>query len=261
MNDKHKPEFEKLAFEIKRIIGSRKTYFMLNEGNWGDSLIREGTEKFFKDNLICYEKIENISQISFDFLHRWENIFNIIKIYKRSVLIFSGSGAFCKHYDRCDLIKKLACKFNKVIILPSTFEFPVDFPKNVTVYVRDKYQSHENIPNANFCHDMAFYLDLKSDNAIEKSVHILRQDVESSNKKTNQTTIDLSSMGNHTTPIDGFVREIGSYENIHTDRLHVAIAATLLGRNVSIYANNYFKIKAIFYSSIKDYYPNAKFFN
>ena len=259
MHKKHKPEFEKLALEIKRIIGNRKTYFMLNDGNWGDSLIREGTEKFLNENVITYEKVEETSKFAFNFLSNWKNILNVLRIYKRSVLIFSGSGAFCKYYDRSILINKLAWKFKYIIILPSTFEYPVTFPKNVIAYVRDKFQSQKNLPRAKFCHDMAFYLELSSPEATENLIKIFRKDVESSKINIDKNSIDLSAMGKHDTPIENFVNKIGTYDNIHTDRLHVAIAATLLGRNVSIYANNYFKIKSIYDSSMKDYFVNIKF--
>lgn len=46
-------------------------------------------------------------------------------------------------------------------------------------------------------------------------------------------------------------------KTVHTDRLHIAISAALLGINVDLHANNYYKIREIYLYSLKDKYPNV----
>jgi len=55
-----------------------------------------------------------------------------------------------------------------------------------------------------------------------------------------------------------FLTEINAFEEIHTNRLHIAIGAALLGKQVKLYANNYYKIRAIYEYSFKDKFDNVK---
>ncbi|TCB73244.1 exopolysaccharide biosynthesis protein [Acinetobacter sp. ANC 3781] len=49
-----------------------------------------------------------------------------------------------------------------------------------------------------------------------------------------------------------FLNLINLYEEIHTDRLHVAIGASLLGKKVKIYNNGYYKCKGVYEKSMKE---------
>ncbi|MER2491831.1 polysaccharide pyruvyl transferase family protein [Catenovulum sediminis] len=52
---------------------------------------------------------------------------------------------------------------------------------------------------------------------------------------------------------------IARFDNVRTNRLHVAIVAALLGKNVEFYDNSYFKCRAVYEHSIKGKYPKVKF--
>ncbi|GFD77581.1 hypothetical protein KUL118_04430 [Tenacibaculum sp. KUL118] len=54
-----------------------------------------------------------------------------------------------------------------------------------------------------------------------------------------------------------FLSHINAFDTVNTNRLHVAIAATKLGKKVNLYGNNYFKIRAIYEFSLKGKYPNV----
>ncbi len=56
-----------------------------------------------------------------------------------------------------------------------------------------------------------------------------------------------------------FLNFINKFKVVKTDRLHVAIAAAMLGKNVTMYGNAYFKSKAIFDHSIDEKFKNVKF--
>lgn len=55
-----------------------------------------------------------------------------------------------------------------------------------------------------------------------------------------------------------FIRAITGRDRIRTDRLHVTIAAAILGKPVEFFPNNYFKCAAVFAHSIRDRYPSVK---
>jgi exopolysaccharide biosynthesis predicted pyruvyltransferase EpsI len=55
-----------------------------------------------------------------------------------------------------------------------------------------------------------------------------------------------------------FVAAIDTFNVVRTDRLHVAITAGLLGKDVEFYPNNYFKCAAVFEHSIEGKFPNIR---
>jgi exopolysaccharide biosynthesis predicted pyruvyltransferase EpsI len=118
-------------------------------------------------------------------------------------------------------------------------------------------------PDARFCHDMAFFLDLIDSPPVKNSGYFFREDGEAPSTKPQlppaETNRDLSKFGRAQYPVDGFIRTIASYREIHTNRLHIGIAAALLGRQTYLSGNNYFKIRAIYKSSMEGTYPSVKF--
>ena len=50
---------------------------------------------------------------------------------------------------------------------------------------------------------------------------------------------------------------LSKFKIINTNRLHVAIAGSLLGKRVNLYQNNYYKIKAVYDYSIKENFKNT----
>jgi exopolysaccharide biosynthesis predicted pyruvyltransferase EpsI len=54
------------------------------------------------------------------------------------------------------------------------------------------------------------------------------------------------------------LRFINRYNKIETNRLHVAIAAALLGKNVDLYRNSYYKNEAVYNYSMKNKFPNLR---
>lgn len=54
------------------------------------------------------------------------------------------------------------------------------------------------------------------------------------------------------------LRFLSSFDELNTNRLHIAIAGALLGKQVNVRANNYFKVRAIYDLSLKDRYPNVR---
>jgi len=98
-----------------------------------------------------------------------------------------------------------------------------------------------------------------------ETVYVFRTDVEKTNYKIPKGNIDLSKMlelSSCNTLLSQlscfhFLNEINLYKVIHTNRLHVAIAAAMLGKQVYIYSNNYYKVKAIYNFSLKNKFANV----
>ncbi len=226
-------------------------YYYANPGNWGDALIRYATLRIFDDINLRYTELKKIQR------PKWA-------LPWIGTVIFGGGGAWCRFWDHSDMVEKLRKEFRcKVIILPSTFEHPLPFPRTL-FFTRDKYESRRAMPQALFCHDMVFYLEnslppLNSEPGSGKGF-FFRTDIESSGKiPIPAENIDLSKQGNHFSEAGPFFDAINRFAAIYTDRLHVAIAGCLLHKEVHIYPGGYFKNRAVYLSSIKDHFDNVHF--
>lgn len=54
------------------------------------------------------------------------------------------------------------------------------------------------------------------------------------------------------------LRMLNRYEEVRTNRLHLAIAGALLGKTVKFYPNSYYKCEAVYRFSMKDRFPNVQ---
>lgn len=240
-------EFNELKKTILKETEGENVYYLPNPGNWGDGLIRYGTLKFFNDINLKYTELTP------------KKIDWIIPFLKGGVVLYGGGGAWCNNWYN-NYVNKLSKRF-KVIVLPSTYEIGNNY-RNVIFFSRDKFQSLKTIPNAKFAHDMALYISdefTTGEKGLGKGF-FFREDKESANNfSLPKNNIDISHKGNHLTPVENFFKELDMYEEIYTDRLHVAIASCLLGKKVYLFSANYFKIEAIYNSSLKNNFENLIF--
>ena len=184
----------------------------------------------------------------------------IIPFVLGGIYIYGGSGAWCKHYNTGEKYIKIFSKRFKTIVLPSTYDKTFEYPK-VEFYCRDMQESQSNMPSATFCHDLAFYLTPQPKNKATKDVgHFFRRDAERNQLHAlPKDNWDISRDGKQLNDAYEFIEHINSFKTIYTDRLHVAIAGTLIGKEVHIFSNNYFKTRAIFESSMRNNFKNCTF--
>lgn len=241
-------DFTQLAAHLKEVCADGPTYYFPNPGNWGDGLIRAGALKFFAEAGITVE--EHFTRRDF-----------MVKP-AGGTLIYGGSGAWCSHWNHAvEHVTALKKKF-KVVVLPSTYETSYDVP-DVSFFCRDLFESQQNMPLAKFCHDMAFAIG--DQYAVEApgqgAGYFFRTDREknASRGAIPIGNLDISNKGKHDTDVSGLFEHLNRYATIYTDRLHVAIAGCLLGKTVHLYPNAYFKIRAIYLSSMKDHFQNLVF--
>lgn len=236
--------------------GYNEVYVLKNIGNRGDKLIELGMLQYFSNYKIKVNLLE----------------FNDTS--KEGDLLFvSGGGAFCNNWSHMiQAVKKRYHQFKKIVLLPSTFDlssktvrdWASNLPDHVIVFCREE-ESHKQMSqvakNVYLSIDTAFYFNFeKYKKQGYGNLVCFRKDSESSRNvpfiKDCHHREDLSS-GN-SEDYKYFLNTIAKYENVYTDRLHVAIAATMLGKNVILYSNSYFKNESIFNYSLR-HYPNVKF--
>lgn len=221
-------------------------------GNYGDSLIWHGTKKLLS--------LFNIS----------ENYVEIPSQKSNNILFIDGGGNLVDYYSdvRNFLIEKPDI-YDDIVILPHTIfgEKQVKALNNVsgklTVFCREKVSFHflgERLTKAKVClwHDCAFYNEFSQTTKGEGILNAFRSDKESFVQELPKSNHDISYKGYAKKPLNELIDTMQKYEQVKTDRLHVAIAAALLGKRVELYPNSYFKNKAVFDYSLKRF-PNVSF--
>ncbi|HTX90308.1 MAG TPA: polysaccharide pyruvyl transferase family protein [Anaerolineales bacterium] len=247
-------EFSRLAEIVKQECRGGPTYFMSNRGNWGDALIRLGTKILFRQIGLQYYEMQLHKGRVFQIFERY------LPLVLKGSLIYGGGGAWCKLWDRSPrILDVIASSYRKVIILPSTFELNSFLP-NATYFCRDNYESKAAMPEAIFCHDMAFLIGPRPAREGKGDGSFFRIDKESAGKiPLPANNRDVSLLGTHFADPLPLFDILDAYARIHTDRLHVAIAACLLGKELHFYPGAYFKNKAVYLSSMQGYFKNVHF--
>ena len=212
-------------------------------------MIRHGTLKFFHDINLDYKELTLKKR---DWLH---------PLLRGGTVIYGGGGAWCRLWNHSPRYVTHIRRRFKVIVLPSTYEFSFSIP-NTHFFCRDLFESKRNMPNAVFCHDMAFYIEkqfLCKGGGLGKG-YFFRCDKETAKRiKIPSNNNDISSKGTHLSSISQFFDEINKFATIYTDRLHVSIAACLLNKEVHFYPGSYFKNRAVYMSSMNDQFENVCF--
>lgn len=99
----------------------------------------------------------------------------------------------------------------------------------------------------------------------EGTLRAFRTDVESTAAAAPTGSRDIAKTFSHGTK-NALVCQVGSFhmmsylntfDSVETDRLHVSIAAALLGKKVTLWANSYRKNQAVFEYSMAARYPNV----
>ncbi|WP_424965108.1 polysaccharide pyruvyl transferase family protein [Dinoroseobacter sp. S375] len=256
MSLRHQPCFQELADDLRRFAGDDMVTEIVNSGNWGDALIHAGQAAFLADVGISVDPVP-IGQLRKNkFHHRF-----MAKLRgPRHKAIVTGSGAFRDFYNRPDEIAIAASRFANVFVMPSSFPFrPKLDPERTIFWRRDALESLDGLPEARFCHDMAFYLQPKPRKATKRDGILFRTDIERVDVELPASNVDLSNEGTHRSDIEPFLDRIGDFEVIHTNRLHVGIGGALLGREVHLYASRTRKLESIFKSSLEPFYDNVHY--
>lgn len=268
-----------MARIITARLEGRPAAFFSNPGNLGDALIEAGAQQFLSSNGIAYRfynsrLLRELHEKHFKLAYAKNRLLESLSLgtYVRYPLslteisqtydaaIICGSGGFSNSANVALQIQELCSEyFADVIVLPSTYAIAPNSTRNTLFFSRDRFDSQTTAPFASFCHDMAFYLHPDAAPPPQRSVgYHLRTDNESSGKlPVPDGNFDISNAGIELDTPDRLFHEVAKSALIVTDRLHVCIAAALIGRQVYLFAGNYFKISAIYNSSIAPHFSNV----
>jgi exopolysaccharide biosynthesis predicted pyruvyltransferase EpsI len=228
-----------------------------NPGNAGDGLIERGADVLLNKCGINYSTL------------------TYPEVGASDVILILGSGTFCRPWHHnIERVRFYVAKYQKVCIFPATFDFtfpPVanflrELAPNVIAFCREEvsYSALKTIvpgPERVYLdHDVAFHNDVTAwTGAGIGEINCFRTDSESAGKMIPERNFDISDMGGdaHKTVILDVVKNFGS---VNTDRLHVAVAGALLGKQVLLFVNNYHKNRSVFEYSLKRF-PNVSIGN
>ncbi|SMY02845.1 polysaccharide pyruvyl transferase family protein [Brevibacterium aurantiacum] len=244
-----------LADTIKGLSDGRRIVFSPARGNWGDGLINYGTRQFLADHDLEVEEC-----------HKRDTLTALKSgALTGSVVLVGGSGAWSRNFQLSrDTAQNVAEQADHVIVLPTSYELSSlgDHYGNVTYFARDNVSSMSNVPQAQFCHDMAFYTELQVPDLPNKlwRIFAMRNDREGHDYgKYFPLNIDLSHLGDADyTFVSPLFNIVNNFDVISTDRMHLAIVGAMLGLKVNLVPGNYFKSTDVYRSSLSTNYPKVK---
>lgn len=241
--------------------------YIPNPGNMGDCLIAKATYDFFDHNNLSYRVYSGMCA---------------------DTIVYGGGGIWVKNLYAKSYTKFLAVmkQAKKVVILPCSVSECQDLVdilnERFVVFCRDKrtydyLEAQKTKAKILMSHDMALRM---TDNALQGEVHasyeryqsllsmnetlsklgrvayFFRNDVEQ--KYNFSSDFDLSAqigskkMGKEEVSYAAKVMlsAVDMFDVIVTDRLHVGIAATLMGKEVYLFDNSYGKLSGVYKNSL-----------
>lgn len=176
--------------------------------------------------------------------------------------LICGGGGFCHSYHELmpHVLAVAEMRFERVILLPSTFDASVDPVREAlertraVIFAREResFEQIRTLCDARLAHDCAFFFDYTPYQQAGAEVLLaLRTDQESTGERPIQPENDDISATAGT--LERWLERISSHELIRTDRAHVMIAAALLGKTVEFACSNYFKLPAIATYALGDF--------
>lgn len=237
---------EKIQANRKKLLnlldGSSDITFIKGVGNTGDQLIYAGTR-----------------QLLSNYNYREISVLNLNDTGGHTALI-AGSGAWSKvHHAMPRFLPIIEELYEKVIILPSSFDTSVEFVKQAllktkaTVLAREEesYRRVRTLCSADLAYDCAFYFDYEPYKTLGTGVlNAFRTDRESMMSELPPQNNDVSSTCDS---LDEWLKTIAAYDVVRTDRAHVIIAAALLGKQVYYRPSNYHKVQSIVDFSLRGF--------
>jgi exopolysaccharide biosynthesis predicted pyruvyltransferase EpsI len=264
-------EIDILEFLSEYKNSTKEIIYIPNPGNAGDALIAHGTLKVF-------DKIG----LSYTFgTGKYPNR----KRYNQKILIYAGGGSLNDLYpgvrSKEFILNNCNRRGNEIVVLPHTIK-EVDsllsqLGNNVKIICRERISydyvrgTIKNVDNVFLSDDMAMHIDGLGEYTKRTGVGVcncFRTDVtERTDIDIPMDNVDLSfeledekNTGNpeviKRVSLSVF-DYLSKYETINTNRLHMGIAGSLLGRQVNMHPNSYYKNFAIYEYSLKGRYPNT----
>jgi hypothetical protein len=243
------PAYVPLREQLAEIGRTHRLVYVRNPGNWGDALVHAGAEQLLKrvgaESLVLDEaQVAGVDG-------------------RTAALVVAGAGSWSSS-DRSarDLVERLGPRFARTVVLPTTYALgPAALdPARVTYFRRDHLISPGFVVDAPFAPDLAFHVRLTA------QLPHPRTEVRSYGRPARGPAptwhrpghLDPSVEGTSASPLAPFLAIVGRSTHVRTDRLHVAIAAALLGRDTELHGRRGDKADAVFRATLHEY-PGASF--
>ncbi|MEQ1484722.1 polysaccharide pyruvyl transferase family protein [Methyloglobulus sp.] len=272
---------------------NEEAIYIPNPGNAGDSLIAHAAHQIldraginfhegdikavYEGRVVFYGGGGNLVGLYKNALRFIENNYNKVKklvVLPHSIQAYpemlAGLGdnvdLFCRENDSYQYVTQHVTKAN--VFTADDLVFGVDIKKTISdgdklFSFTDQFLSR----NTKRCIRTAIY-GIK--NSLSAGVlNSFRMDDEKSDIAIPFNNIDLSQafatdnmsrLYSHETSYRVF-KYIDKFKTVNTNRLHVAIASTLLGKEVNFYKNSYNKNYSVYDFSMRDNYKNVTFLN
>lgn len=271
-------------------------YFCPNPGNAGDSLLAHVTYELFDEYNIKYQILKEQGFNPTDkillyggggnlvpyYTHARNFILKYHRLVKKLIILphsIDGNEDLIKKLDEnVDIITREEVTYNHVkknALRANVFlADDLGFSLNVEKILSKMPQFSLHLVNLKLPVRILFqgnYTEMKHrarklfQNEKKHVLNCFRTDQEKSDIDIPSDNVDLSSIFSY--GVDSkekafyvcyrLLNFINSYEEIRTNRLHVAIAGALLGKEVKLYSNSYYKCEAVYEFSIKGRFPNV----
>lgn len=208
--------------------------YVPNPGNWGDALIRYGTDRLFDAMRLRYTLQDRNS---------------VVRGGPTSdTLVYGGGGAWCKVFPNAgEFVASVAHRYKHVVVLPSTYEFAPEELRHVTYFARDRVSSQRVGHRLPPVPDLAYLCERPEVERTDETLVAWRtnQDIHPGRPTPPADNNDISAKGTHASDGHEFLKLVGRFHTVNTDRLHIGIAACMMGcPRVVLGENVYFKNRA-----------------
>ncbi len=251
-----------------------KIKYIPNQGNAGDSLIGFATLQVFDELELDYE------------------ICKPTEVFEGQIILYGGGGSLIRKYQGSKKFLLNNHKKNDIIVLPHSFhdcdDLLANLSKRVVLIAREKISYDyiksrmKNSRNALLSDDMAFHIKnidkykntscvgvcnaFRVDNNERRQFPKDNKDISADFRrpmfmKTWYTPDDVNIQveENLTVAADNLFSYLSKFEEINTDRLHVGIAATLIGKTVNLYSGSYYKVAGVYDFSMRGRFNNVTY--
>lgn len=247
------PEYASLASSITSTARDETIDFYPSPGNWGDALINEGSRQLFNDFGVRFRERDRAS-LECPATDR-----------SPTLAVLGGGGGWNLNWrSSLPFAIKLSEKYESVIVLPSSYDFGFignALPAEVKLFTRARLQTGVK---AEFCHDLALYCQtqVETTKKLPYPLVALRRDKERHRSAISpDRNWDISLLGTADHDSASFFGLVNRFESVITDRLHVGIAAAMLGCKVRLLEGNYGKNHGVFDASLRENFTNVQFCN
>ncbi len=280
-----------------RSYTNTKIYYKPNPGNGGDALIAHSAYSLFKKHNIRFQFVNQDDDLSGKTVF-YAGGGNLVEYYHHCADFLKKHHKSAKEIvilpHTVNGHKELLSELGKNVIIfcreQKSYDYTVQFQNLKSVYLDDdlvvKHFPIEDFRSPRPSSRLLFLMKPRhilaaiykgrekpgfffKKRATSQVLNAYRNDVEGTNIVLPDDNLDITalinldmSMANETMVEETCARVLGFlnlFSLINTNRLHVSIAAALIGKKVNLYDNAYHKNRSIHAYSLKEKFPNVTF--